>query len=557
MIRNVEIFKFSKRPKPLIARNYNALKIKDNYSSERGKKYSQLFIKILNSNKPEKKIQGTKSSKNITQKKNNIKKITLFKPEELTINKYSYNKLNNNNFLKKQNNKSNYNTSKIKENIKKLNKYGYLSNNLSQNKVNKNQIKINKTEEKEKQKEKNKKEKTFGNKNNKENMNNKIKKIRKIIGKNFTDRNLKKKIFKKEKENKRDELFHKNELIKKDVKNNLKIKKVNILNDNDISIDFSKEKCKNDKLNYIFKQKFQKNYEVKIQTLPKLNSVTKNLKSKQNKSNKENRSERIITESLNIIDSFTNNMTLKNIRTIDSDYSKNYYKKIMNSNPKYIHTDISKSLLKSFNNTEMNTMNSTGVIDMQSPFGINNNSFQKLTLDESRKKKKLLINKSESINIKIEQKFDKAFHHNNKISKNLKNLNFHNSNEGKIVKIKVRNIDNICDNNIIQSSKNNQIYLNPQYTDNDINSISYKRKKHYFTLSKNYSIDIENNKNKKRNYRKKHETVKNNIDNIGKKLLILINDFHNKVHQIDDQSFKVHSGKLIDKIRAIKKLNNI
>ena len=176
MIRNVEIFKFSKRPKPLIARNYNALKIKDNYSSERGKKYSQLFIKILNSNKPEKKIQGTKSSKNITQKKNNIKKITLFKPEELTINKYSYNKLNNNNFLKKQNNKSNYNTSKIKENIKKLNKYGYLSNNLSQNKVNKNQIKINKTEEKEKQKEKNKKEKTFGNKNNKDNMNNKIKK---------------------------------------------------------------------------------------------------------------------------------------------------------------------------------------------------------------------------------------------------------------------------------------------------------------------------------------------------------------------------------------------
>ena len=165
MIRNVEIFKFSKRPKPLIARNYNALKIKDNYSSERGKKYSQLFIKILNSNKPEKKIQGTKSSKNITQKKNNIKKITLFKPEELTINKYSYNKLNNNNFLKKQNNKSNYNTSKIKENIKKLNKYGYLSNNLSQNKVNKNQIKINKTEEKEKQKEKNKKEKTFGNNN--------------------------------------------------------------------------------------------------------------------------------------------------------------------------------------------------------------------------------------------------------------------------------------------------------------------------------------------------------------------------------------------------------
>lgn len=546
MIKNVEIFKFSKKPKPIIARNYNTIKIKDNYSSERGKKYSQLFMKILNSNKPENKIQGTKSSKSITQKKKNIKKITLFKPEELTINQYSYNKLNNNNFLKKQNNKSNYNTSKITENIKKLNKYEYLSNNLSQNKVNKNQLKINKTEEKEKQREKNKKEKTIGNKNNKENMINKIK-IRKIIGKNFTDRNLKKKICKKEKENKRDELY-------KDVKNNLKIKKVDILHDNDISMDSSKEKCKNEKLNYIFKQKFQKNYEVKIQTLPKLNNVTKNIKSKKIKSNKENRSERIITESLNIIDSFTNNMTLKNIRTIDNDYSKNYFKKIMKSNPKYINTDISKILFKSFNNTDMNTMNSTGINDIQSSFGINNYSFQKLTLDESRKKKKLLINKSESINIKIEQKFDKAFHHNNIISKNLKNLNFNNSNEGKIVKIKVRNI---CDNDIIQSSQNNKIYLNHKYTDNDINSISCKRKKHYFTLSKNYSIDIENNKNKKRNYRKKHETVKNNIDNIGKKLLILINDFHNKPHQIDDQSFKVHSGKLIDKIRAIKKLNNI
>ena len=49
----------------------------------------------------------------------------------------------------------------------------------------------------------------------------------------------------------------------------------------------------------------------------------------------------------------------------------------------------------------------------------------------------------------------------------------------------------------------------------------------------------------------------NNIDNIGKKLLILVNDFHNKVHQTNDRSFTVQSGKLIDKIRALKKLNNI
>ena len=65
MIKNVEIYKCSKKPKFLFVNHYNTSR--SNYSSERerGKKYSQLFNKILNSNKSVKKNTTTKSLKNI------------------------------------------------------------------------------------------------------------------------------------------------------------------------------------------------------------------------------------------------------------------------------------------------------------------------------------------------------------------------------------------------------------------------------------------------------------------------------------------------------------
>jgi hypothetical protein len=60
-----------------------------------------------------------------------------------------------------------------------------------------------------------------------------------------------------------------------------------------------------------------------------------------------------------------------------------------------------------------------------------------------------------------------------------------------------------------------------------------------------------------RSLKKRHETVKNNIDNIGKKLLILVNEFHNGSNNDDEKTFTIHSRKLIDRIRTFKKLNNI
>ena len=104
MIKKVEIYEFSKKPKFLFVNKCNTSRSNKNYSLERGKKYSQLFNKILSSNKSDKKNTMIKSSKNIALKKNNIKKITLFKPEELKLNKYSNilknkNNINSNQFL--------------------------------------------------------------------------------------------------------------------------------------------------------------------------------------------------------------------------------------------------------------------------------------------------------------------------------------------------------------------------------------------------------------------------------------------------------------------------
>ena len=284
---------------------------------------------------------------------------------------------------------------------------------------------------------------------------------------------------------------------------------------------------------------------MKKQTLSNTKSVTKNICSEKT-SNRKKRIERIINESINIIDSFTKNLKLKSGRTIDTSYNKNSNK----IGQKYINDDKSQSLLKTFNNTEMNTMNSTGIIDMQTSF--NKRSIEKLIHNnQSRNKKKLLINKSENITIKKYQKYDKELYK-KKISEEI------NANKRKFVEIQIRNIDTLHDSDFIPSNKINPSYYKKQFTDKDIYVDSYntKKKKNLF-LPKMYSVDKESSKNKTRKHTRKHETVMNNIDNIGKKLLILVNDFHNKVHQIDDRTFTVQSGKLIDKIRALKKLNNL
>jgi hypothetical protein len=176
MIKNVEIYNFSKKPKLLFVNNCNISKNKGNYSTERGKKYSELFNRILNSNKQDIKNGTTKSLNNIKKKKNNIKKISFFRPEELTLNKYS-------------------NIINIQKNI---NTNPFFSNKKEFHNINKNECKIKKTEIKEKIKRiKNKRKKI-----NKEitKNNSKIIKTNKNFDKNMSDKLLKE----KQKENKKD-----------------------------------------------------------------------------------------------------------------------------------------------------------------------------------------------------------------------------------------------------------------------------------------------------------------------------------------------------------------
>ena len=526
MIKNIEIFKFNKKPKLLITNNCNPIINKNNYSSERGKKYSQLFNRILNSNKLDTKKMITNASKGIINKKNNIKKITFFKPEELKLNKFS-------SIIKTRNN---------------VNMYQYYSNCNEFNLISNSELKKNKSKEKENDK----RVKIKGQNYNKILLINNIKKKnnKKVIEKNLRNKYIKKKSsFKKEKESKKIEINKKNEQNKKEIKNNIKNKKVDILNDNNIFFDLNL-KNKKEKINYIFKQKKQKNYEVKRQELPKLNSITEKNKSYEDKS------ERIINESLNIIDSFTNKITLTKNRTIN----KNYRKIKKKTSPKYVHTDISQFLLNSFNNAEMKTTNSTGFIDIQSPFNIKGNSKKIKKYDKSRNVRKFLLNISEMIKNKINQKYDKSFSF-NWISKPSQYLNVNKPSGKKIVHVRIRNINNLSSNEKKTGSKKNLLYNNHKYKYSDIyiNSYYSKKKNNYYS-PKSLSIEKGNNKynfNKIRNDRKKHETVRNNIDDIGQKLLILVNNFHSEHHQIGDKTFNAQSGKLIDRIRAIKKINNI
>lgn len=88
-----------------------------------------------------------------------------------------------------------------------------------------------------------------------------------------------------------------------------------------------------------------------------------------------------------------------------------------------------------------------------------------------------------------------------------------------------------------------------------------------FSNNNNYSLSIKYNDNKEdnisyfgRDYKKrKYETIRDNLDIVGKKLFMLVNDFHNKTKKETNKAFSInfHSRKLIDRIRTIKKLKII
>ena len=533
MKKKVESFKFRKKK---ILLNPKKINNEDKYTERNGKEYSKIFIKILNANNP---------SNNKKIKKNNIKKITLFNPEESKLIRTNSPKNKSQKFIKKV--------------INKNNKEKDLCNGDTKLKIKMN---INKFKVILKTEEKNVNLKNIKNYNSKDLINNgdKIENVNHIIEKNLTEKNIKNKnsFQKRQIQPKEGNNHKKNIQNKKELKNNFKIKKIDILNDNSLPL-VNKEKInsKKENLNYIFRQNQQKNYEIKKQTLPKITNIVTNKeknKNKKNKLEKENRSERIINESLNIIDSFTSqNISLKDDsknkkRTLEVEYYRN-----LSFYPKYIYTDITQSVPKLSNNsnTELNAMNSSKLNEIHSPSKLNQTFSRKLKLDTSRKNNKLKINKSQNIKIKINQKFqrNKTVKPTNTIFNVKKIENVNSSTLRKIVRIKFKNNGN--NKKIINGDNDNGFYSEESY-------ISKNEYPNYSIF--NNSMNKESNKislNKRRNYNKKHETVANNTDNISRKLLVLVNDFHNGIHTIEDNTFNLKSGKLIDRIRALKKLNNI
>ena len=552
MIKNI-VLKFRKKQNnKKVFFSSNTKNIKEKNSLKKEKEYSQLFTKILNSSKLNNNNNSTKAIKTKGNKNNNIKKITLFKPEEL--------KTNDNIICHKELKAITSNFQKLKNNTQKKtninNRQHLFNNNYSKIILNINKYKDILEQQKEKS------SKNIFNIDNKCFKDIKTNKIKKIIVKNSTDQKIKKNtiFYKKIIQNKEKNYKKENN----EIKYNLKIKNIS---DNNILIShLNKEKIKygNDQLKYIFRQLiFHKNYDFEKQTLPNLKDITAKDINNINKLKKETNSETIINESLNIIDYFTCNYNIKKYnknKTIDTKfYNKKFY-------PKYKFIDVSHSVPKLSNyGTEINTMSSSRFNEIYSPLELNLTPLKKLKSNKSKKKKGLIINKSEDIKIKIKEKFKK--NKNNYIN-NQKDINLNGnkkSNLRKIIRIKVGNFHfskKNKDEDIKDSYAKSNYHFN---TDNDVGLCSeksyYSNNELYDFLNKNNTINKESNQNNlniERNYRsRKYGTVRNSIDNIGKKLLILVNDFHNSSLYLGNKTFSHHSIKLIDRIRAIKKLNFI
>jgi hypothetical protein len=547
MIKKIEFFRFTKKPHVIMLSSTKETHKRKNYSLIKGKEYSQLFISILNS--------SNNTIKPKLNNKNSIKKITLCKPEELKINhiytsQNIFNSSINNPIIIK-----NYDDiNATKKNID-INKQFFLYKN-GKKKLKKTETEIRLD-----------KKKVIKNVLNKK-VFNKNKNLKEIKSQNKTEKNI---IIHKELQQKLKDDVELNKLKNsKKKKNDIKIKKIKILKENNFSYEIDKDKLKktnlNNKFRYILKKKFKNNY--KIQKSPNLNIINKNKKII-NKTTTENKRKKVIKDSLHIMDSFINNNYIENeyykFNSLDNNYKKKTKTYIKNYCAEL--SNITHSMPKFSNNdTERNTMNSTKIIDIQSPFEFNKYTNRKIKtkLDSFRNKKNLISNSSEYITIKINQKFEKERQTINKIKENFINkrkkyleLNINNkSNIKRIVRMKIRNI------NMKKKERNPKKYVNHNiYNDLyscDEDTYTYKAKRYYSFSKKNNSKKESISLSKERDIRKRnHESIKDNFDNIEKKLLNLINNFHNKVHSFDEISFNFSSGKLIDRIRTKKKLGNI
>ena len=585
MIKKIEFFRFNKKSNIIISKKNKKINGIENNSLNNEKEYSHLFISILNSNKSSNN-NIIKSSINITNK--NIKKKALFRPEEINVkhlftSQNNINAINNNNskYIKRTNSKNNLDNN-FQKTSSNINKYHYLIKKESKNKYKNKKLKRNYTEEEKLEKIKG--EKIIQNKNSKEikNKNINIKKFKGILEKNLTEKNLKKKYtFLKDKKsqninNKLNLNKNNNPKNDKESKNNIKTKKMDILSDNNKSLDSNKDdhKNKNEKVNYIFKQKYKNNYEIKIYPRTNLGNLLKKIESKKQQDNSsiETKSERIIKESLNIIDLFTNNNNNINKNyskylTIDKDYNRNM--KAFETNINKDNSNLSKSFKKLFNNNGINTMSTTRLKKKYSHFEVNGNINKKLNFDSSRNKINSLLNKSENIKIKINHEFKKEKRNKIKINNNIYNkkieyldLNIKNkSNIKKIVRIKIRNINGIYKNDDKKLNENNHNISDNEISFYDEESNNYKNTR-YYSLPKNNSIIKKNYSqiklSKERDIRKReHKTMRDNFESISKKLLVLVNNFHNGSQYGNQKSQNIYPEKLIDRIRTIKKLKNI
>ena len=562
MIGNIQHFKFTKKSKKTtILHNSKNIKNNGNYLTinEKEKQYSQLFIKILNSNKSSLEKNGKiKKDKNKHEHQRNIiKKISLFSNEDL-----KYKKIFNTQYIKQTINGTELNNATSEKKIYKS-KIVYIKNNNKTIKKQKTLRNISKTKTtninnvnslllSENQKLNN----TFQCIYNKEKEKEKIKEPLNKMEKNNIEQNIKKGLFlkKQNEENKRyNKLDSQNKNILKPsyLKEKFNKKqsklKVDILTDKNIK---TIENKKNEQLNYILKKKFlPARYELKnTKTSPNVSKILN--KAHTNLVKNENFGRKATTESINIMDSYCDFYSKK----------EKIFKK-MKSNRKCIFTDISQSLSKikiSHNNTaDINTTKSSGMKDHSSPFDLRKKEVKQLNLNSTfiqnkifLSNKSLDIKKIESSNFLKYQKIPKA-KLNNKKDK---------FNKRQIIRINIR--DKFYNTKNEQFNGNNPINLN-YYPDNEssfndkesFNSKYFKNnslfKNKYCTKKNIQSFSLE------RSLKKRHETVRNNIDNLGKTLLILVNEFHNGGNNDNEKTFTFHSRKLIDRIRAFKKLKNI
>lgn len=556
MIQKVEFIKFNKKPYLNNTKIKKTLNDKKNYSLKKAKEYSQLYIEILNSNKSS-NINRIKSTANINITKNKEKQINLFDSIDYNRIYSSQNNINNSS-----------STNKVINQKKKIKLDNNTNNKICSKKKNKNKkiLISNKTVSKIEKKIKN----NFNSKDKESNFNNQRLRIPFNKSKHLIkSRNLKKSkenelknqtekvttkiiILTKEKpqQNQIDEIISYNK-SKQILKNNIKIRKVDILNDNKMTLESNKE---DNKLNYIFTKKLKKNYEIKLQKSPKFGTVSQKIK-KMNKALICNKAIGKIKKSSNTIDSYKNKNNIKTEtgnKILNKELNKENSKKRKSFKINYT-TDNSRKL--SNNKTEMNTMNSTRLIDIQPPFELNRNSVKLIKSNSLRQKKKNCLNKSAKIRMKIKQSFknknSKNFKEEN-FMKNIKyiNLNVKNKpNSKRIVNIKIKNVDGLLSD---EGEKIKPIYpvTDSEYSLLEEKSNNYRRR---FYSVRRREISLSKERDKKR----ENSTMRNNedIDNAEKKLSTLVRDFHNNLNDFKTNLSFHKSKKLIDRIRMKKKLN--